>query len=192
MSSNKKKMAQYMREDLLRIAKSHIIQVEPSLNFEIASKDIFEKATKAIQDKLDEMFPNKDDMQILLKYKVAYRLETYYNCGYKFNVYKDVPNTFQSYDLRDVANEYCFELDELQTNIKKSIKEKLIPYSNLVNSCNYLEDVATLWPNEEVIRYIENNTKRVLKSNALTVFTKEDKKQLDEIERRLKDVKKDN
>lgn len=192
MSSNKKKMAQYMKEELLNIAKSHIIKVEPSLDFEKASKNIFDKANKAIQDKVDELFPNKEDINILLKYKVAYRLDNIYYNGYNFILNKDVPNTFQKWDLNDIIKEYVFQLDVLKTRIKKIIKEKLIPYSNLVNSCNYLEDVATLWDNEDVIKYIENNTKRVLKSNSLTVFTEEDKIKLDEIERKLKNVEKDN
>lgn len=192
MSSNKKKMAQYMREDLLKIAKSNILTVEPSLNFKIASKPIFAEATKAIQKYIYNLFPNKEDMKVLLKYKVAVRLGTTYQNGYQFTADVDVPNTFNQYELHDTLKDYCFKLTELENNINKQIKEKLKPFISLVNSCNYLEDIATFWPNEDVIKYIENNTKKVLKSSALTVFTKEDKQQLDDIERRLKDVKKDN
>ena len=88
-----------MREDLLKIAKSNILTIEPSLDFKIASKPIFAEATKAIQKYIDNLFPNKEDMKVLLKYKVAVRLGTIYQNGYRFTAEADVPNTFNQYEL---------------------------------------------------------------------------------------------
>lgn len=75
MSSNKKKMAKYMQSDLLEIAKNVVIKVKPELDLE---KAIRCECTEELRNKVDEMYPNKDELQILLKYQVAHEQASVY------------------------------------------------------------------------------------------------------------------
>lgn len=188
MSSNKKKMAKYMQEDLLAIAKNIVIKVKPELDLEKAIEAIRRECTEELRKKVDEIYPNKDELQILLKYQVAHEqasVSIYKNENYTFRLDRLVPNSFSTNDVKHILIKHIERIEEAKIAIKKSLKEELKPFSNLILSCNYLEDILKNWSNPDIIEYIEKNTKKVLSGNALTVFTKDDKAKIDNIEKEL-------
>lgn len=189
MSSNKKKMAKYMQSDLLEIAKKIIIKVKPELDLEKAIEAIRCECTEELKKKVDEMYPNKEELQILLKYQVAHQKASinYWKNGEcnTFRLDKLVPNSFDDRCLDLTIRLYVEKIQNTIVLIKKSLKEELKPFSNLILSCNYLEDILKNWSNPEVVEYIEKNTKKVLSGNALVVFTKDDKAKIDNIEKEL-------
>lgn len=179
-SPRKKKMAKYMIDDLLAIAKKQIITLNPCLDLKAVLQKMAQEYADVQKKILIKHFP-QDEMQILMKYKKAYINQTL-----------DLPHTVYTGQLGIVLPEswywnfsdaiyeenkskYGNMVDEEKQKTIKELELQLKPYKNLLNSVGYLEDVIKHWNNKEVEEYISKKSECIV-CTALVTLTDADVK----------------
>ena len=179
-SPRKKKMAKYMIDDLLAIAKKQIITLNPCLDLEAVLQKMAQEYADEQKKILLKSFP-QDEMQILAKYGKAYTQQSFGlpHTGYEGQLGILLPHSW-SYNLSDTIYEenqskYAKMVDEEKQKINKELELRLKPYKNLLNSVGYLEDVIKHWSNKEVEEYISKKSECIV-CTALVTLTDVDVK----------------
>lgn len=169
-SPRKKKMAKYMIDDLLAIAKKQIITLNPCLVLDA----VLQKMAQEYADEQKKIFP-QDEMQILMKYKKAYISQTI-----------DLPHSsktgqlgillpdswrwnFSNEEYSKNQTKYANMVDEERQKIGNELELQLKPYKNLLNSVGYLEDVIKHWNNKEVEEYISKKSECIVCTSLVTL-----------------------
>lgn len=179
-AQRKKKMAKYMIEDLLAIAKKHIIKLNPCLDVESIMKKMAQEYADKQKEVLLKKFP-QNDMKILEKYKKAYIQQSFglphTSAQGQLGILLPDPWRWQFSDDEYEKNqaEYARMVDEEYLKIRKEMEMQLKPYKNLLNSVGYLEDVIKHWNNKEVEEYISKKSKCIV-CTALVTLTDADVK----------------
>lgn len=170
----KKKMAKYMIDDLLAIAKKQIIKLNPCLDEEAVMKKTAQEYADVQKEILLKHFP-QDDMKILQKYKKAYIQQSF-----------DLPHTsaqgqlgillpdswrwqFSNEEYSKNQTKYANMVDEERQKIGKELELQLKPYNNLLNSVGYLENVIKHWNNKEVEEYISKKSECIVCTSLVTL-----------------------
>ena len=179
-SPRKKKMAKYMIDDLLAIAKKQIITLNPCLDLEAVLQKMAQEYADEQKKIFLKSFP-QDEMQILMKYKKAYIDQTIDlpHTGYTGQLGIVLPEGW-SWNFKDVSycdnqNKYANMVDGERLRVRKELEIQLKPYKNLLNSVGYLEDVIKHWNNKEVEEYISKKTECIV-CTALVTLTDADVK----------------
>lgn len=179
-SPRKKKMAKYMIDDLLAIAKKQIITLNPCLDLKAVLQKMAQEYADVQKEILIKHFP-QDDMKILMKYKKAYINQT---IDLPHTVYTGqlgivLPETwywnFDNEIYKENQTKYANMVDEERQKIGKELELQLKPYKNLLNSVGYLEDVIKHWNNKEVEEYISKKSECIV-CTALVTLTDADVK----------------
>lgn len=179
-SPRKKKMAKYMIDDLLAIAKKQIITLNPCLDLKAVLQKMAQEYADVQKKILIKHFP-QDEMQILMKYKKAYINQT---IDLPHTVYTGqlgivLPETwywnFDNEIYKENQTKYANMVDEERQKIGKELELQLKPYKNLLNSVGYLEDVIKHWNNKEVEEYISKKSECIV-CTALVTLTDADVK----------------
>lgn len=152
-SQRKKKMAKYMIDDLLAIAKKQIITLNPCLDLEAVLQKMAQEYADVQKKILIKHFP-QDEMQILMKYKKAYIQQSFdlpHSGGKHGQLGIILPDGWE-WNFKDVSyfdnrKKYANMVDEEKQKINKELELQLKPYKNLLNSVGYLEDVIKHWNN---------------------------------------------
>lgn len=179
-SPRKKKMAKYMIDDLLAIAKKQIITLNPCLDLESVLQKIAQEYTDVQKEILIKHFP-QDDMKILQKYEKAYVKQNFELAestktgqlgillpnNWRFN--------FSDEEYSKNKKKYSDMVNEEKQKINKELELQLKPYKNLLNSVGYLEDVIKHWNNKEVEEYISKKSECIV-CTALVTLTDADVK----------------
>ena len=149
-SPRKKKMAKYMINDLLAIAKEQIIRLNPNLEKESILEKMAQEYADAQKEVLLKLFP-QDEMKVLEKYKKAFVCQTL-----------ELPFSGKHGQLGLLLPEYWkWTFDD------KEFERK--PYKNLLNSVGYLEDVIKHWNNKEVEEYISKKSECIVCTSLVTL-----------------------
>ena len=173
-SPRKKKMAKYMIDDLLAIAKKQIITLNPCLDLEAVLQKMAQEYADVQKEILIKHFP-QDEMQILMKYKKAYINQT---IGLPHTVYTGqlgivLPETwywnFDNEIYKENQTKYANMVGEERQKIGKELELQLKPYNNLLNSVGYLEDVIKHWNNKEVEEYISKKSECIVCTSLVTL-----------------------
>lgn len=162
-SPRKKKMAKYMIDDLLAIAKKQIITLNPCLDLDAVLQKMAQEYADEQKKILLKIFP-QDEMQILMKYKKAYISQTidlpHSNKTGQLGIL--LPDSwrwnFSNEEYSKNQTKYANMVDEERQKIGKELDLQLKPYNNLLNSVGYLEDVIKHWNNKEVEEYISKKS----------------------------------
>lgn len=180
-SPRKKKMAKYMIDDLLAIAKKQIIKLNPELDIDSSLKKMAQEYADIQKEILLKYFP-QDEMKILEKYRKAYVQQTL-----------DLPHSeekhgqlgiilpeywmgrFNDKEYFENKNKYANMAGDEKNRVRKELEIKLKPYKNLLNSVGYLEDVIKHWDNKEVEEYISKKSECIV-CTALVTLTDADVK----------------
>lgn len=179
-SPRKKKMAKYMIDDLLAIAKKQIITLNPCLDLKAVLQKMAQEYADEQKKILLKSFP-QDEMQILMKYKKAYINQTIDlpNAVYKGQLGIVLPETwywnFDNEIYKENQRKYGNMVGEEKQKINKELELQLKPYKNLLNSVGYLEDVIKHWNNKEVEEYISKKSECIV-CTALVTLTDADAK----------------
>ena len=180
VSPRKKKMAKYMIDDLLAIAKKQIITLNPCLDLDAVLRKMAQEYADEQKKILLKIFP-QDEMQILMKYEKAYISQTI-----------DLPHSsktgqlgillpdswkwnFSNEEYSKNQTKYANMVDEERQKIGKELELQLKPYKNLLNSVGYLENVIKHWNNKEVEEYISKKSECIV-CTALVTLTDADVK----------------
>lgn len=175
-----RKMAKYMIDDLLAIAKKQIITLNPCLDLKAVLQKMAQEYADVQKKILIKHFP-QDEMQILMKYKKAYINQT---IDLPHTVYTGqlgivLPETwywnFDNEIYKENQTKYANMVDEERQKIGKELELQLKPYKNLLNSVGYLEDVIKHWNNKEVEEYISKKSECIV-CTALVTLTDADVK----------------
>lgn len=173
-SPRKKKMAKYMIDDLLAIAKKQIITLNPCLDLDAVLQKMAQEYADEQKKILLKIFP-QDEMQILMKYGKAYISQTI-----------DLPHSsktgqlgillpdswrwkFSNEEYSKNQTKYANMVDEERQKIGKELELQLKPYKNLLNSVGYLEDVIKHWNNKEVEEYISKKSECIVCTSLVTL-----------------------
>lgn len=190
-SPRKKKMAKYMIDDLLAIAKKQIITLNPCLDVEVVLQKMAQEYADEQKKILLKSFP-QDEMQILAKYEKAFVQQSFDlpDTGYKGQLGILLPQSWQ-WNFNDVKYEenkkkYAKMADEEKQKIYKELVLRLKPYKNLLNSVGYLEDVIKHWNNKEVEEYISKKSECIV-CTALVTLTDADVKIIEMNEKLLQE-----
>ena len=149
-SPRKKKMAKYMIDDLLAIAKKQIITLNPCLDLNAILKKMAQEYADEQKEILIKHFP-QDDMKILAKYKKAYIQQSFDlpHTGYTGQLGILLPESwrwnFSDAIYEENQSKYANMVDEEKQKINKELNLQLKSYKNLLNSVGYLEDVIKPW-----------------------------------------------
>lgn len=180
VSPRKKKMAKYMIDDLLAIAKKQIITLNPCLDLDAVLQKMAQEYADVQKEILIKHFP-QDEMEILAKYKKAYIQQSF---DLPHTVYTGqlgilLPESWQ-WNFSDAIYEenkskYGNMVDEEKQKTNKELELQLKPYKNLLNSVGYLEDVIKHWNNKEVEEYISKKSECIV-CTALVTLTDADVK----------------
>ena len=180
-SPRKKKMAKYMIDDLLAIAKKQIIKLNPELDIDSSLKKMAQEYADIQKEILLKHFP-QDDMKILEKYGKAYVQQTLdlpCSGGRNGQLGIILPEgwtwNFKDVSYFDNRNKYENIADDEKNRVKKELEIQLKPYKNLLNSVGYLEDVIKHWNNKEVEEYISKKSECIV-CTALVTLTDADVK----------------
>lgn len=190
-SPRKKKMAKYMIDDLLAIAKKQIIKLNPCLDLEAVLQKMAQEYTDAQKEILIKHFP-QDDMKILEKYKKAYIQQSFDlpHASQKGQLGILLPDSWRwnFSDEEYLKNQSKYEnmADEEKQKINKELNLQLKPYKNLLNSVGYLEDVIKHWNNKEVEEYISKKSECIV-CTALVTLTDADVKIIEMNEKLLQE-----
>lgn len=193
--ARKKRMAKYMIEDLLNIAKKQLVEIHPELDTKAAKQKVADEYAAKQKEILISYYPQKD-MEVLLKYKKSYTLQT-------INLVAEKINASAQMGIL-VPHNYCWDIpDDKYSNCEKEYKEKLAseigkvdkelhqqlkPYVNLLRSVRYLEDILKYWSNYEVEKYVREKSECIT-CTALTTLTEADTKLIKMNEKLLKEKK---
>lgn len=179
-SPRKKKMAKYMIDDLLAIAKKQIIKLNPELDIDSSLKKMAQEYTDIQKEIFLKHFP-QDEMKILEKYGKAYVQQTLDlpHSGIHGQIGIILPEGWSWY-FKDVSyydnqNKYANMADGERLRVSKELEIQLKPYKNLLNSVGYLEDVIKHWDNKEVEEYILKKSECIV-CTALVTLTDADVK----------------
>lgn len=179
-SPRKKKMAKYMIDDLLAIAKKQIITLNPCLDL----KAVLQKMAQEYADVQKEIFIKhfpQDEMKILEKYRKAYVQQTldlpHSGINGQLGILLPEYWRWNSCDAiyEENQSKYGNMVDEEKQKINKELELQLKPYKNLLNSVGYLEDVIKYWNNKEVEEYISKKSACIV-CTALVTLTNADVK----------------
>lgn len=179
-SPRKKKMAKYMIDDLLAIAKKQIIKLNPELDIDSSLKKMAQEYADIQKEILLKYFP-QDEMKILEKYRKAYVQQTLDlpHAGYTGQLGILLPEywmgRFNDKEYFENQNKYANMADDEKNRVRKELEIKLKPYKNLLNSVGYLEDVIKHWNNKEVEEYISKKSECIV-CTALVTLTDADVK----------------
>lgn len=173
-SPRKKKMAKYMIDDLLAIAKKQIITLNPCLDLEAVLQKMAQEYTDVQKEILIKHFP-QDEMEILAKYKKAYIQQSFDlpHAGYTGQLGILLPESwrwnFSDAIYEENKSKYGNMVDEEKQKINKELELQLKPYKNLLNSVGYLEDVIKHWNNKEVEEYISKKSECIVCTSLATL-----------------------
>lgn len=179
-SPGEKKMAKYMTDDLLAIAKKQIITLNPCLDLKAVLQKMAQECADVQKKILIKHFP-QDEMQILMKYKKAYINQTIDlpHAVYTGQLGIVLPETwywnFDNEIYKENQTKYANMADEERQKIGKELELQLKPYKNLLNSVGYLEDVIRHWNNKEVEECISKKSECIV-CTALVTLTDADVK----------------
>lgn len=180
-SPRKKKMAKYMIDDLLAIAKKQIIKLNPELDIDSSLKKMAQEYADIQKEILLKYFP-QDEMKILEKYRKAYVQQTFdLPCsGGKYGQLGIILPEGWTWNFKDVSyfvnrDKYANMAGDERERVKKELEIQLKPYKNLLNSVGYLEDVIKHWNNKEVEEYISKKSECIA-CTALVTLTDADVK----------------
>lgn len=179
-SPRKKKMAKYMIDELLAIAKKQIIALNPCLDLEAVLQKMAQEYADVQKEILIKHFP-QDEMEILAKYKKAYIQQSFDlpHAGYTGQLGILLPESwrwnFSDAIYEENQSKYGNMVDEEKQKINKELELQLKPYKNLLNSVGYLEDVIKHWNNKEVEEYISKKSECIV-CTALVTLTDADVK----------------
>lgn len=173
-SPRKKKMAKYMIDDLLAIAKEQIIRLNPNLEKESILEKMAQEYADAQKEALLKLFP-QDEMKVLEKYKKAFVCQTlelpfsskHGQLGLLLPEYWKW--TFDDKEFERNRITYEKMVDERIKQIRKELDLQLKPYKNLLNSVGYLEDVIKHWNNKEVEEYISKKSECTVCTSLVTL-----------------------
>lgn len=180
-SPRKKKMAKYMIDDLLAIAKKQIIKLNPELDIDSSLKKMAQEYTDIQKEILLKHFP-QDEMKILEKYRKAYVQQTFdlpFSEGKHGQLGIILPDGWM-WNFKDISyfanrDKYANMAGDERNRVRKELEIKLKPYKNLLNSVGYLEDVIKHWDNKEVEEYISEKSECII-CTALVTLTDADVK----------------
>lgn len=173
-SPRKKKMAKYMIDDLLAIAKEQIIRLNPNLEKESILEKMAQEYADAQKEVLLKLFP-QDEMKVLEKYKKAFVCQTLELpfSGKHGQLGLLLPEywrwTFDDKEFERNRITYEKMVDERIKQIRKELDLQLKPYKNLLNSVGYLEDVIKHWNNKEVEEYISKKSECIVCTSLVTL-----------------------
>lgn len=174
-SQRKKKMAKYMIDDLLDIAKKQIIKLNPELDIDSSLKKMAQEYADIQKEIFLKHFP-QDEMKILEKYRKAYFKQTLdlpHSGGKHGQLGIILPDdwewNFEDVSYFDNRNKYENMADDENNRVKKELEIKLKPYKNLLNSVGYLEDVIKHWNNKEVEEYISKKSECIVCTDLVTL-----------------------
>lgn len=179
-SPRKKKMAKYMIDDLLAIAKKQIITLNPCLDLEAVLQKMAQEYADVQKEILIKHFP-QDDMKILQKYgksfvQQSFELPHSSKTGQLGILLPDIWMwKFSNEEYSKNQTKYANMVDEERQKIGKELELQLKPYKNLLNSVGYLEDVIKHWNNKEVEEYISKKSECIV-CTALVTLTDADVK----------------
>lgn len=179
-SPRKKKMAKYMIDDLLAIAKKQIITLNPCLDLKAVLQKMAQEYADVQKEILIKHFP-QDEMEILAKYKKAYIQQSFDlpHAGYTGQLGILLPESwrwnFSDAIYEENKSKYGNMVDEEKQKMNKELELQLKPYKNLLNSVGYLEDVIKHWNNKEVEEYISKKSECIV-CTALVTLTDADVK----------------
>lgn len=173
-SPRKKKMAKYMIDDLLAIAKKQIITLNPCLDLKAVLQKMAQEYADVQKEILIKLFP-QDEMEILAKYKKAYIQQSFDlpHAGYTGQLGILLPESwrwnFSDAIYEENQSKYRNMVDEEKQKINKELELQLKPYKNLLNSVGYLEDVIKHWNNKEVEEYISKKSECIVCTSLVTL-----------------------
>lgn len=179
-SPRKKKMAKYMIDDLLAIAKKQSIKLNPELDIDSSLKKMAQEYADIQKEILLKYFP-QDEMKILEKYRKAYVQQTldlpHSGINGQLGILLPEYWRWNSCDAiyEENQSKYGNMVDEEKQKINKELELQLKPYKNLLNSVGYLEDVIKYWNNKEVEEYISKKSECIV-CTALVTLTNADVK----------------
>lgn len=173
-SPRKKKMAKYMIDDLLAIAKKQIITLNPCLDLKAVLQKMAQEYADVQKEILIKLFP-QDEMEILAKYKKAYIQQSFdlphAGCTGQLGIL--LPESwrwnFSDAIYEENQSKYRNMVDEEKQKINKELELQLKPYKNLLNSVGYLEDVIKHWNNKEVEEYISKKSECIVCTSLVTL-----------------------
>lgn len=190
--ARKKRMAKYMIEDLLNIAKNQLIKIHPELDTKAAKQKVADEYAAKQKEILIRHYP-QEDMKVLLKYKKAYTLQTISLVADKINASAQieilVPHNYNWDVPKEYTNcekEYVEKLAYEIGKVDKDLHQQIKPYVNLLRSVRYLEDVLKYWDNYEVEKYVREKSECIT-CTALTTLTEADTKLIKMNEKLLKE-----
>lgn len=180
-SPRKKKMAKYMIDDLLAIAKKQIIKLNPELDIDSSLKKMAQEYADIQKEILLKYFP-QDEMKILEKYGKAYVQQTLdlpRSEGKQGQIGIILPDGW-TWNFKDVSyfgnrDKYANMAGDEKNRVKKELGIQLKPYKNLLHSVGYLENVIKHWNNKEVEEYISKKSECIV-CTALVTLTDADVK----------------
>ena len=179
-SPRKKKMAKYMIDDLLAIAKKQIIKLNPELDIDSSLKKMAQEYADIQKEILLKYFP-QDEMKILEKYRKAYVQQTLDLPHSEINGQLGIllpeywMGRLNDKEYFENQNKYANMAGDEKNRVRKELEIKLKPYKNLLNSVGYLEDVIKHWNNKEVEEYISKKSECIV-CTALVTLTDADVK----------------
>lgn len=173
-ASRKKKMAKYMIEDLLAIAKKQIIKLNPELDIDSSLKKMAQEYADIQKEILLKYFP-QDEMKILEKYRKAHVQQSFElpHSSKTGQLGILLPDSwtwnFSNEEYSKNKTKYANMVDEEKQKINKELELQLKPYKNLLNSVGYLKDVIKHWNNKEIEEYISKKSECIVCTSLVTL-----------------------
>lgn len=176
----KKKMTNYMKENLIKLAKTEIALLYPQTENVKQRKVMTDKVTRDVCKLLDYYYPQKvfnndtlkecrivsqvGELNSWVNHKaiddIAY--SGVHNRNVKVRVNRWLPmdkaQHIKNEEVRDemenVLKVYAKKYSELTVEFVDAIKGALQPYVDTINSLTYIDDLLDIWPSPQVASYI--------------------------------------